>query len=283
MMEKNGRPMIWQMIKEAVEVHGNKTDNTSVRDYVLEKYCDVNVNTLLNHIILCTVNHDSRVHYKENNRPRRCNDIYDILYRPSPGKLEMYDPRIHGVWEIAIDEHGVLVVSEVKEGLFQKKETVSSGNGYISEDHLREYFSKNLDLIESGLELYVDIYGNDGVKYQSDFGDIDILAVDKNGSLIVMSINAGKITDESIGEILKYRNWVKRHVASGKQVRCYMIGEEIPEQVRYSFAEYNDIFLREININIKVKDVPGINSIVSNENLNLTDGGEVYGQKNVCN
>lgn len=282
-MEKTGRPMIWQMIKEAVEVHGNKTDNTTIRDYILAKYTDVNVNTLLNHIILCTVNHESRVHYKENNRPRRCSDLYDILYRPSPGKVEMYDPRIHGVWEIALDENGVLMVSEVKECTGQKKETVSLGNGYISEAHLREYFSKNLDLIESNLELYVDIYGNDGVQFPTDFGEIDILAVDKNGALIVTNINAGRIEDEAIGKILKFRNWIKRHIASGKMVRCYMIGSEIPEQVRYSFAEYNDIFLREFEICIKLKEVPGITNRKNNEIITLSDIGGGNGQKNVCN
>ncbi|HEX2959016.1 MAG TPA: endonuclease NucS domain-containing protein [Chitinispirillaceae bacterium] len=277
-MEKTGRPMIWQMIKEAVEVHGNKTDTTTVRDYVLAKYSDINVNTLLNHIILCTVNHESRVHYKENNRPRRCSDIYDILYRPSPGKIEMYDPRIHGNWEIALDESGVLIVSEVKEYITGKKESVSQGNGYISEKHLREYLSKNLDLIETGLELYVDTYGNDGVGFPTDFGTIDILASDKNGALIVISINAGTITDEATGKILKFRNWIRRHIAVGKAVRCYLIGSEIPEQARYSFAEYEDIFLREFDLSIKMREIPGMYTNGNNESVNIENCGD-YGQK----
>jgi hypothetical protein len=275
--------MIWQMIKEAVEVHGNKTDTMTIRDYVLAKYSDVNVNTLLNHIILCTVNHESRIHYKENNRPRRCSDIYDILYRPSPGKIEMYDPRLHGNWEITIDENGVLIVSEVKEFITQKKETVSMGNGYISEKHLREYISKNLDLIETGLELYVDVYGNDGVCFPTDFGTIDILAADKKGSLIVITINTGKITDDAIGKMLKFRNWIRRHIAVGKPVRCYLIGSEIPEQARYSFAEYDDVFLREFDLSIKIKEIPGIFGRGNNESLNLEENCGEYGQKDVCN
>lgn len=286
-MEKTGRPMIWQMIREAVEAHGNKTENTIIRDYVLAKYSDVNVNTLLNHIIMCTVNHESRVHYRENNRPRRCNDMYDLLYRTSPGKVELYDSRIHGVWEIALDESGVLTVGEIKECTGQKKENISQGNGYISDVHLREYFSKNLDLIESNLELYVDIYGNDGVGFPTDFGEIDILAVDKNGAFVVMNIDAGRVDDDAIGKILKFRNWIKRHIASGKMVRCYLVGSEIPEQVRYSFAEYNDIFLREFEICIKLKEVPGIAGRKTNDSINdsliVTDGGGVHGQKNVCN
>lgn len=282
-MEKTGRPMIWQMIKEAVEVHGNKTDTTTVRDYVLAKYSDVNANTLLNHIILCTVNHESRVHYKENNRPRRCSDIYDILYRTSPGKIEMYDPRIHGNWEIVLDENGVLNVSEIKDCPNMKKETVSLGNGYISEKHLVEYLSKNLDLVENGLELYVDVYGNDGVCFPTDFGTIDILAVDKNGSLIIVNVNSGVIADEAIGKILKFRNWVKRHLAVGKSVRCYLIGSEIPEQARYSFAEYDDVFLREFDLHIKIKEIPGICTRSNNGPLNLEEISGEYDKKNVCN
>ena len=86
-MGNQPKPFVWQMIKEAVEVHGNRTTNLAVRDWVVEHYPGTNVNTILNQIIVCTVNHESRVHYKENNRPRRCDDVYDFLYRPAAGKL----------------------------------------------------------------------------------------------------------------------------------------------------------------------------------------------------
>lgn len=257
-MDKQPKLQIWQMIKEAVEVHGNKSTNIAIRDWVIEHYPGVNVNTVLNQIIVCTVNHESRVHYKENNVPRRCNDVYDFLFRPAPGKVEMYDKRLHGVWEIASDEKGVLYVKEVKESPERKKDDTLMETSYIESRHLRAYLAKNLHLIEDGLELYVDIYGNDGVEYPTDFGPIDILAINKQGIFIVVEVKTERFPDASSGQILKYRNWVKRHLASGKPVRSYLIGADIPEHVRYSLADCEDVYLKEYDLTIKLKDVPKI-------------------------
>jgi RecB family endonuclease NucS len=104
----------------------------------------------------------------------------------------------------------------------------------------------------------VDIHGNDGVEYPTDFGPVDLLAIDKKGSFVVVEVKTDHFPDASSGQILKYRNWVRRHVASGKPVRSYLIGANIPEHVRYSLADCQDVFLKEFDLNIKLKDVPKI-------------------------
>lgn len=260
-MEMQPKPFVWQMIKEAVEIHGNKTTNIAVRDWILEHYPGTNVNTILNQIIVCTVNHESRIYYKENSHPRRCDDIYDFLYMPETRKLEMYDPRLHGTWEIAENKKGVLFVRKVNEAGESRNGDVSIGCGYLEENLLRTYLAKNLELIEDGLQLYVDAFGNDGVEYPTDFGAIDILAVDKQGKFIVIEINTDRFTDVSSGKILKYRNWVRRHLASGKKVCGYLIGSEIPEHIRYSLADCEEIYLREYDLSIKLKNIPGISDL----------------------
>jgi hypothetical protein len=261
-VEKQPKPFVWQMIKEAVEAHGNKCSNVDVKTWVLERYPGTSANTVLNQIIVCTVNHDSRTHYKENQRVRRCGDMLDFLYRPAAGKLEMYDPRIHGIWEIATDDHGVLVVREVREALESKKDEVFFG-GCIDAAYLRGYLAKNLNLVEEGLELYVDVFGNDGVEYRTEFGSIDLLAVDREGNLVVVAIKLDNYPDASSGQILKFHNWVKRHLSFGKPVRSYLVGSDIPEHVRYSLAECHDVHLKEYDLSIRLKDVPKITDIVS--------------------
>lgn len=257
-MESQPKPFVWQMVKEAVEVHGNKSTNIAIRDWIMEHYTGVNVNTILNTIIVCTVNHESRVHYKENNRPRRCNDMYDLFYRPASGKVEMYDPRIHGVWEIAQDEKGVLQVREVKERDALSREQLTVGNGYIEAKHLRSYLAKNLELIEEGIELYVDVFGNDGVEYPTDFGPIDLLCVDRVGTYVIIEILSDGIADASSGQLLKHRAWIKRHLAFGKALRAYLVGSTIPENVRYSLADQEDVFLKEYDLSIRLKEIPKI-------------------------
>ena len=257
-MDMQARPFVWQMIKQAVEANGNRTTNLVIKDWIVERFPDVCVNTILNQIIVCTVNHEARVHYRENQRPRRCNEVYDLLYRPAPGKVELYDPRLHGQWQIIQDEKGVLKIREIKETVESHKGEALIGSRYIDSNHLKAYISKNLDCIEEGLELYVDIFGNIGVDYPTDFGPIDILAVDKHEAFVVVVMRNDAMPENASGEVLKTKNWVKRHLAAGRPVRSYLVGPEIPENIRYALADCADVFLKEYDLSIQLKDVPCI-------------------------
>lgn len=256
------KPFIWQMIKEAVEVNGNKSTAIGIRDWILEHYSDVDVNSIFNQIIICTVNHPSRVHYRENNRPRRCTALFDLLYRTGPGKVEMYDPRIHGNWEIIQDEKGVLHVHEIRDSIDKKKDDGEFNTQSVDVVQLRNHIVNNLDILESDLQLYVDVFGNDGVLYPTEFGTVDIIAVDKHGTFILVMIMTNQNPDLYCGQLLKYRNWVKRHLAGGKSIRCYLIGSTINEQVRYSLADFDDIELREYEVHIKLKEVPILGEVM---------------------
>ncbi len=96
-MSSQSRPFVWQMIREAVDALGGSTTNVAVRDWILERYPGTNTSTIQAQIIVCTVNHASRVHYPENQKPRRAESQYDFLFRPERGRLELYDPARHGV------------------------------------------------------------------------------------------------------------------------------------------------------------------------------------------
>lgn len=102
-----------QMIYEAVTALGGQTTNVAVRDWIIERFPGTNQNTIQAQIIVCTVNHNSRVHYPENNRPRQAADErYDFLYRPAFGRLEWYNPQLHGVWYIIQDAQGGAAISQ---------------------------------------------------------------------------------------------------------------------------------------------------------------------------
>ncbi len=102
-----------QMIYEAVTALGGQTTNVAVRDWIIDRYPGTNQSTIQAQIIVCTVNHNSRVHYPENNRPRQAEDErYDFLYRSASGRLEWYDPQQHGVWYIVQDAQGEPAISQ---------------------------------------------------------------------------------------------------------------------------------------------------------------------------
>jgi len=66
------------MVKEAVEALGGTTTNIAVRDWILKKYPGTNPTTIGCQIIVATVNHASRIHYPENQKPRLAEAQYDF-------------------------------------------------------------------------------------------------------------------------------------------------------------------------------------------------------------
>jgi hypothetical protein len=84
-----GRPPMWRLLQEGLAAGGGRTTNVALRDWILERYPDANVQTIQAQITICTVNHPSRIHYPENRKPRADADPrYDFLYRPGRGQLE---------------------------------------------------------------------------------------------------------------------------------------------------------------------------------------------------
>jgi len=106
------RPFVWQMVREAVENLGGRASYKDIIGYVKGKYGDVNENTIRCQIIICTVNHPSRIHYPENNKPRDCSTLShrcDFLFSIGKGEVVLYDPKKHGKWSI-IEQNGKLQV-----------------------------------------------------------------------------------------------------------------------------------------------------------------------------
>lgn len=255
-MEKQAKPYVWQMIREATEALGGDTTNAAVRDWIEEHYPGTNRSTIGCQIIVCTVNHDSRIHYTENMKPRLAEGKYDFLFRPERGKLVNYDPRIHGQWEIAETDEGKLIVREV--GTEERPETEGEGECFAAEDHLRDFLVKHLEVIEPGLQLYADDDGADGVEYQTDVGRIDILAVDAQGCMVVIELKVSRGPDSVVGQLMRYKGWLKRHRANSASIRGVIIARHISDRIRYAVADTPDITLKEYDLKLELREVPHV-------------------------
>lgn len=111
------RPYVWQMIKESVDNLNGRISYSDIKEYINRKWTDVNQDTITAQIIVLSVNHDSRIHYPENHKPRltNSNSPYDLLFNTDRGEVEKYNPSKHGVWEIYKDGNDKLGIKKFEE------------------------------------------------------------------------------------------------------------------------------------------------------------------------
>jgi len=251
-MTHDEKPPVWKMIREAAEALGWKTTNVAVRDWILQRYPGTNPTTIQCHIVSCTVNHPSRIHYPHNKKPRISNTQYDFFFRTDRGQLELYDPEKHGRWEILEREDGRLEVGLVGE-MGDKEEA-----GFAAEAHLRDYLAQNLEQIEPGLQLYTDDEGTSGVEYQTPVGRIDIVAVDRDNGFVVIELKVSRGPDSVAGQVLRYKNWVKKHLAGDAPVRGIVIAGHLSDKIRYAIASDPEITAKEYELRLAITDVERI-------------------------
>ena len=255
MNEQPKPPPVWQMIREAVDALGGDTTNVAVRDWVEQHYPGTNRSTINCQTIVCSVNDDSRVHFSCNQKPRLATAKYDFLYRPERGRLVRYDPTVHGQWEIVETDEGKLIVLKAGEPPPTPKEETAAET-FAAEAHLRDYLVKHLETIEPGLQMYTDDDGRDGVEYQTEVGSVDILAVDTQGVLVAVELKVSKGPDSVVGQLLRYKGWLKRHRAGGAPVRGIIIAQHISDRIRYAVADLPEVSLKEYDLKVELRDVP---------------------------
>ena len=256
------RPYIWQMVKDAVEKLGGKATYSDIKKFIFETYGEVNENTINCQIIVCTVNHPSRIHYPESKKPRIANTQYDFLYTVGRGQVELYDPEKHGVWEIKKDEYGKLIVSQagIEEPPDTGDETCVDETELLFpvESHLRDFIAQNIETIkidDHNIKLYSDENDRDGVEYPTEVGPIDILAVDENGEFVIFELKLSKGIDKALGQILRYMGWVKFNLAKERKVKGVIVAKNIDQKLKYATSITPNISLFEYELNFKIQHV----------------------------
>lgn len=255
-------PPIRVRLREAIQDLSGRATNRAVRDWVLKHYPGTNVNTIQTMLATYTVNNPSRIHAPEIHGPRLANDErYDFLYRPRRGELEWYVPERHGAWAIVEREDGRLGVEAVEGELGDVEAQVDQqvlSPEFAAETHLRDYLKTNLGAIEPGLSLYTDPNGTAGVEYITPIGRIDIIAVDANQDYLVIELKVSRGPDEVAAQLLRYRSWVKRHIADGRRVRGAIVAAKISDQVRYALADVDDVLLYEYVMQLSLRQVDSL-------------------------
>jgi len=126
------------------------------------------------------------------------------------------------------------------------------------ERHLHEFLRDNWNQIELGREwtLYQET-GDDeaGYEYPCDVGRIDLLAKHrKEPCWLVIELKRNQTSDQTVGQLLRYIGWVKRHLAEdGEQVHGMIICREADDALRYALSTVQNVELRFYQVEFHLK------------------------------
>jgi 5-methylcytosine-specific restriction protein A len=124
---KYGDKPSWQHAVEAVEALGGSASKKQIEDHLKSTFPNYADNTAVN-LYACCVNSNARGNWLFNKKPRRSDDElnphhqYDRLFKSGSGKsvtFELYEPNLHGVWELYRNELGKWVPRQIADAPLQ--------------------------------------------------------------------------------------------------------------------------------------------------------------------
>jgi hypothetical protein len=215
----------------SIGLQGEKTfKRQELYNWFEKNYPDAKRSTLYLHLIKLSVNAPGRKNFN-----LRKDGMDDILFQIDTDTYRLYDK------EIDKPEPP----DEPDEG---------KGQEFVYEKDLQNFLAKNMSIIEPGLRLYEDEENDkSGLEYPADKKRIDILALDKNDNFVVIELKVSKGYEKVVGQLLWYKNWIKRNMAeNGQNIRGIIICKEITDDLLLACDGLNDIELFEYELHIKL-------------------------------
>lgn len=237
-----------QLLTEYIEANlkpGQLMDKEQIVNWFKSNYPKIKSNTVNCHIIKFTTNHKTRIHYN-------AGSSNDLLFQLPDKRLRLYNRESDPPPIYADDPGSTGTIEEETE-----KEECTDSSQFAYESHLRDFLKNNLNVIEPGMKLYRDEEDETitGVEFDAGGRKIDILAVDKNENFVVIELKVSKGHEKVIGQILRYRGWVRKNMASDKIIRGIIIAKIITDDLRLAASETKDIELFEYDLKIDLRRI----------------------------
>jgi hypothetical protein len=257
--DRSVRELVKEFVREQKIQKGQVFSRESVISWFSAKYPKIKRGTVYAHLLLLSTNKGSRVHHKP--RPDGQDDflfqigrsdfrLYDAVMDPAP-KYEF-----SGALTRASQDFGVENDLENSESDTEEDDNEYSSTGeFAYEKDLKNYLSKNLGSVESGLRLYEED-GIIGIEFPVGGRYIDILAKDKNGNLVVIELKVSKGYDRVIGQILRYMGWIEKNLAdTDQQVRGIIVASHITEDLILATSRLQGVDLIEYRLSLEFKKI----------------------------
>jgi len=241
----NEKPVRLLMKDMAVEM-GLKPGDVFTREQAVswfrQHYPNVKEGTVGAHLIRLSTNAPTRLHYNA-----KADGSEDVFFKIDGSRFRLY--------ESGKDPAPIVEGKPQLTGLTQEEQEPAEGSEFAYEHDLRDYLAKNLSLIEAGLTLYSD-EGISGIEFPAGSRFIDILAVDRNKSYVVIELKVSRGYDRTVGQLLRYIGWIEQHHAEPSQsVRGVIVAKEISEDLRLACRRISGVRLFEYDLSVTLRPV----------------------------
>ncbi len=143
--------------------------------------------------------------------------------------------------------------------LSEALEEGESGSPFsLGPEELLARITEDPALLEPGLSVYRDPESGEiaGVELSTEVGDIDLLAEDGEGALVVVKVAGGEAGDV-VGPVLEQMGWVSKHLAKDERaVRALVLLEPPAPELGYAARAVADsVSFKTWRITVAVDDV----------------------------
>jgi hypothetical protein len=241
-----------EAVEEAFAGEKGVLDTAQVIDRIYKRYPDRpwKPNAISAHLIGLSVNHSSSIHHPTLRK-------HGFLFSLGNGRYRRWDPAQDGRWDI-VDGRVQLIDSSAEPEVAEDEaiSEVSAVDTSLSlERDMERTLLRNLAQLEQGLQLY-ERNGISGNQLDTGaVGRLDILAVDNNGSLVVVELKAGRADDRVCGQILRYIGWVKENLAGDRTVRGIVVANDFSEALRFAAKAMSGVSLKRYEVRFDFTDV----------------------------
>lgn len=131
------------------------------------------------------------------------------------------------------------------------------------ERHLQDFLRDNWARTSIGEEWEFYTEPGDpeaGYEYPCDVGRIDLLARHRErGDWLVIELKRGQGSDQTVGQVLRYVGWVRRHLAEGdEEVRGLIVARGADDQLRYAVDTLPFVDLQFYEVEFTLRDAPAL-------------------------
>lgn len=130
-------------------------------------------------------------------------------------------------------------------GPYTNSEDIENPAMFAMEKHLEEFLVRNWSQTELGrdYEVYTEDGESAGQQFQTDTGNIDILAISKDKkTILVIELKRGRASDTVVGQIQRYMGYVKDELAeTGQMVKGVIIALEDDIRIRRALSVATNI------------------------------------------